>query len=422
MRRIRWLVKAIPIGMGLTVLLALGFVALGRIQQLVEAPGEVRIQSYQVVRPQVPGLVTAVRVEPGETVEEGQILLQLQNYDFLRELLSARQGLEEARSRLRRLHVEHELQRKAIHPLEIAKQKAELARSGLEEELAASKVAEAKLALEAARERHRQTQDLADAGLISQRELKERHQEELAAKERLVQSRIQERDARMLGPSLTTELELLSSEQRRELATLKAEIQELEAQVKEWTVQVEQLQRMQELHTLRATMDGVLVGVSPRDLLGQYVQTGQELWTVIDTDSIQFVTRIPEQALVQVRTGQPVQVEVTGLPKDRFQLFAGRVGNVLQEPDTDRAGGTPTYPVQIHLDDPWISLKEGRFYLRGGMRGTAKIAYRRDIPILRAVYEFLVGKPKLPEPSPRNDPIPTVAHESRALPGQASSP
>lgn len=409
MKPIRWLIKAFPIAVGVMLAVALGFATLGRIQRVVEAPGEVRVERFQVVRPQVSGLVMEVRAEAGDLVREGQVLFRLRDHQFERELSSTRQSLEEARSRLKRLRQEHELKERTIHPLEIDRQRAAIARGTLEGELAASIVKEAEVALEAVQERHRQARALAEAGLISQQQLQERRQEELAAEQRLVQARIQERTARMEEPALTTDLRLLSSEQHRELTGLEAEIHELEAGVAKATALLEQLQGLQKLHVLRAGMDGVLVGASSTpDLMGQYVEAGQDLLTIVDVASIQFWTRVPEQALVQVRSGQQARLEIAGLPKDQFQLFSGQVERVFLEPDLDASAGAPTYGVQIRLHDPWLPLKEGRFYLRSGMRGTARIAYGRDVPILRAFYEFLVSKPQLPDSPPKQPAVVTT--------------
>jgi len=73
------------------------------------------------------------------------------------------------------------------------------------------------------------------------------------------------------------------------------------------------------------------------------------------------------------------------------------VVGVGQEPDLERTGPAAAYAVQIRLAKPWIALEAGRFYLRGGMRGTARIAYRQDQPLLGALYDFLTGAPPVPQ-------------------------
>lgn len=396
-RSIRWFARAFPVGLGLIVVGALGFAFLVRIQRVVEAPGEVRVERYQVVRPQVSGLVMTIHAEPGERVYRGQVLLELRDHELERELSTTRRALEEIRTRLRKLGQELRIEREAIHPLELEIQRSAMARGAQEAELAASRVIEAELQFEAAKERSRQMTTLSDAGLVSQQELQESLRQEQAAEQRFFQAQIQERTARMEEPSLANQLQLLRGEQRRTVANLEAEREELEVQRVESMAQMDRLERLRALYTLDAGMDGVLVGFSPHELLGRHIAAGQELLTIIDDTSIQFRTRVPEHALVQVRSGQLAQVEIVGLPKDRFQLFSGRVEKIPRQPDMETATTDPSYPVEIRLDAPWIVLEEGRFYLRGGMRGRAEIAYRHDISMLRVFYEFLIAKPQLPE-------------------------
>jgi multidrug efflux pump subunit AcrA (membrane-fusion protein) len=126
--------------------------------------------------------------------------------------------------------------------------------------------------------------------------------------------------------------------------------------------------------------------------VGRSVQAGEVLFNVVDVTSIAFVTRVPEQDIVRVRAGQTAYIEIAGLPKQRFDVFQGEVGTVYQEPDAKAGAGTILYPVRIQLDTPWINLAEGgKFYLRSGMQGVAKIAYRRNVPILDALLDTLLG-------------------------------
>ena len=149
--------------------------------------------------------------------------------------------------------------------------------------------------------------------------------------------------------------------------------------------------------TLRAAMPGVVIGSPVNELLGQYVQAGEALFSIIDVSSIFFVTPVPEQALVQVRPGQPANVEITGLPKRQFKIFSGSVDKVVaHDLGPPQPGDLPLFPVHIQLQTPWLRLDEGRFYLRSGMRGSAKIAYRRNMPMLEVIYDFLVGNPRVP--------------------------
>lgn len=392
MKTVRWVLRLLPIGVGLVVTTAVLFILLGRIERTVEAQGEVRVEKYQVVRPQVSGLVTQVLVQPGDRVEKGQPLIQLEDYDFQRNLISVRQSLNEARSRLQKLRLEHGLLRRDLYPLEVRRQKSELGRTSVEADLSSSRVKEAEIQLQAAQERLAKSQKLSDLGLISVQDLHETKNAELLAEQKLAQSRFEERLARDRLPAADNDLELLRSEQHRQLSTMEAEIRELEYQTEQWAVQLSKLEVLTAQHTIRSGIGGVVTGSPINDLMGRYVKAGEDLLNVIDDTSISFVTRVPEQAIVRVRSGQTAYVEIAGLPKQRFDIFRGEVGAVSQAPDLKESQSLTLYPVQIQLKTPWIPLEEGRFYLRSGMQGVARIAYRRDVPVIDAIYDILVGR------------------------------
>lgn len=393
MKLIQRSLRVLPAGLGLTLAAAALFLLLGRIERTVEAAGEVRIERYQVVRPQVAGLVSGVLVEPGERVARGQVLLELRDYDSQRDRITVQQSLNDARDRLEKSRVERRLLGESVQPREIRKQAAELGQNSLETSLSASKVKTAEIQLQGAKEHLAKIRKLSELGLSSQQDLEQAIREEQLAEQQLAQSGLEERMVRIRRPALDNDLDLLKSEQNRQISSLDVEIRGLEDQVAQWTAQLRELDKLAGLRTIRAEMDGVVVGAPMRDLLGRSVKPGEDLFNVIDVTSISFVTRVPEQAIVRVRAGQTAYIEIAGLPKQRFDVFQGEVGGVDQEPAAKTGDGPILYPVRIQLETPWITLAEGRrFYLRSGMQGVAKIAYRRNVPIFDALFDLLVGR------------------------------
>lgn len=392
MRPIRWALWALPVGAGVVLLVGLLFALLGRVDRTVEAAGEVQVERYHLVRAQVSGLVSRVLVEPGDRVLVDEPLIQLEDHEFQRTLITVRQSLNEAHARLQRLRTEHRLLQEDLHPKEMARKNREVTRTTSEAELRVSRVEEAKIGLETAQQRRAKFQRLSDLGLVSTQDLEEALLAERLGETRLAQSLIEQRLAESLVPATRSDLEILASEQRRQLAGLAAEMKELEFQIAQWDEQSSQLEALSALHTLRAQIPGVISSLPTNELLGRYVNAGEELLTVIDDASISFVTHVPEQAIVRIRSGQTAYVEIAGLPKQRFDIFRGEVGTVAQEPESQQPLAATLYPVQIQLQTPWITLEHGRFYLRTGMQGRARIAYRRDVPVIDALYDVLIGR------------------------------
>lgn len=393
MKGIRILLRALPVAFGLMVVIGVGTLALVRVGRTVEAPGEVRVYRYDVVRSRVPGIVTAVRVEPGEEVAAGQTVFELRDYDLERQAIEVRTELHEAQARRLALQQRRRQLRDEIQPLEASQRLKSLTESGLEEEVSASRSRELELELQRAKESFGRLEDLHEAGLISAQELSERRFETLQVEERYRQGQLEARLADERVDNAADSLRLLRAEHRSSLAEVEAELEQVALLIEQLTADRNRLAEISGHYEVRAESGGVMVGDPVNDLVGRRVQPGDELAYVLDPSSVHFVTYVPEAAILKVRTGQDAFVELAGLPKRAFDVFEGEVQKVGARPDAEQGETASLYPVEIRLRQPWVMWDGDRTYVRGGMRGRAKIAYQEDVSVLRAIYETLVGEP-----------------------------
>jgi len=132
---------------------------------------------------------------------------------------------------------------------------------------------------------------------------------------------------------------------------------------------------------------------------GSRVDPGAELFSIIDTSAVNFLTYVPEEEIIKVRAGQEAVIELAGMPKRRFGVFAGQVLKVSPAPQLEEESKQLLYPVEIRLQQPWVAWDDKRFFVRNGMRGEASIAYDHDVPLLVAIYDSLVGREDLPSGS-----------------------
>lgn len=103
--------------------------------------------------------------------------------------------------------------------------------------------------------------------------------------------------------------------------------------------------------SLRAPFDGIL-GIR-RVNLGQYVSPGDPIVTLESVDPIYLNFTLAERRLGQIRTGQPVQLEV-----DAFsERFAGTISAI--EPRV--RAGSRTFEVQALVRNPDGRLRAGQF-------------------------------------------------------------
>lgn len=396
-RTVRWIIRVIPAGILALLLIGIALVALVRIERTVEAGGEILVERYQVVRAPIPGRVESLRVGPGDRVQSGAVLARLFDPDLERQQMSLEREIVLLRSEIERLQVEHAILAEDIHPVEMIEQRFRQELSDFEEQLGSARIAEARLQQQTAEERYQRAQKLSELGLLSEQELREAEQETLLVQQRVAQRQLE----KLMTKTRTTELgnsrDLLAAQQKRQIRALEHGLKENEAVLQKRLAELGRLEHASELQILRATMTGVVVAPPSSELLGRQLAVGEELLTIADVESILFETEVPEQAIVRVRTGQKVYVEIVGLPKHQFKVFTGHVEAVAQRAAFDQAKQSSLYPVRIQLDEPWIVLGQDRFLLRHGMRGMAKISYRQNLPILTALYEFLVGAPALPD-------------------------
>lgn len=381
-RLVPWLTVAL-VGSALLLLL------LVRTERSVEAAGTVRVERYQVVRPEIPGIVEEVLVELGSRVQPGDVLVRLTAGEEREQRLAAERELEEVRLRHRRLQQQLAGLETRVHPLELGRKRLERASEDLRADAAATSLTEEEIQLAAVRSRLERAQRLADAGLLSEQQLDEARLELRLARQRFNRSEIESRLAHEQLQTLDTDIELRRAEQRVERQSLVGEIDELGARIQRLTARVERLAQREAARVVRARVPGIVADAEKRELLGRWVAAGDDLMIIIVPDSIGFVAEVSEAEVLRVRPGQPVRVEISGLSRQRFAPFAGRVEAVGQRPSgSDRV----VYPVTIRLATPWAESGGARYLLRDGMRGTARIAYRSDVPLYLALFELIAGE------------------------------
>src|SRR6185436_10702597 len=109
----------------------------------------------------------------------------------------------------------------------------------------------------------------------------------------------------------------------KQVDLLNAEI----VQAKAALARAEALQRQAELNlgytTIKAPMDGVVGNRTLR--VGQYVQAGTQLMSVVPLSATYIVANYKETQLTRVRAGQPVTIKVDTFP-DR--VFTGHVDSL----------------------------------------------------------------------------------------------
>jgi len=294
------------------------------------------------IAPKVTGYLLNVLVKDNERVTTGQVLARIDDRDFRVALDQARADVTAAEAALASKRAQLDVQQTVI----------DAARATLDVDMAAQTFS---------RQENKRYTDLAATGYGSIQ-----NAQNAQARDAGVAATI-ERDKANLASAL------------KQVELLKAEI----AQATASALRANALQRQAELNlgytTITAPIDGVVGNRTLR--VGQYVQAGTQLMSVVPVQGAYVVANYKETQLTHVREGQAVDIEVDTFPG---QIVHGHVDSIapasgqefaLLPPDNATGNFTKVVqriPVRIALD----SNANSRIELRPGMSVIPTIATR----------------------------------------------
>jgi HlyD family secretion protein len=322
-----------------------------------------------IVASEVAGRIAEMRVERGDRVAMGDVLVRLDGAVLQSQRMEAEAGLAAAQANLTRVTA-------GARPEEISAAQAALAQAQAERDGAAQAVVLAQgvisnpLSLDAEIDAARTQVRLAEQGVeMSKADLAEAklwrgpYIGEGGNTERTLNLRVQAAEAMLaqaqaelegaqnyLGVLLATrndplelEAQLHAAETEQGLAEARvaaaqAALDELvagpteqevaiaQAQVRQAEAAVRQVDALIAQLTLTAPMDGVVTSRSAQ--VGETATAGAPLLTIANLDEVTLVIYVPENRVGQVRLGQDVEVQVDSFPA---QAFAGHVSNIAGE-------------------------------------------------------------------------------------------
>jgi membrane fusion protein, multidrug efflux system len=157
---------------------------------------------------------------------------------------------------------------------------------------------------------------------------------------------------------------------------LKGQQQEATSTLDELKTALTKAERDLSFTVIRAPMDGVIGNRAVQ--VGDYVQTGQRLASLVPLDDVYVNANFKETQLARLRPGQPVSIAIDALPEHSIEgtveSFSPASGAVFSLLPPDNATGNFTkivqrLPVRIHVPAPVAS--EG--LLRPGMSAVVSV-------------------------------------------------
>ena len=336
---------------------------------LVSVTGEVVPAEWAVLSIETGGVVKNVMVEPGDEVEAGDLLVQLDTVDAELAIQEAEAQLANAQANLQQLRgqprpVDVAAAEQQVDEAEVGVSQAMAERDRLASGAIASDIAEAEAALEsadaerkAARIDYDELQDKLDSGALDDWEgqraalqLRAARENLEAAQLRLVYARgsasprLEEAEAGVRaaeGQRDVAQAQLMETRagaSEEDIALAETEVDQAEVALEEARLRLERCER-------RAPFDGTVGMVQVRQ--GEQVRQGDPIVTLGDLSTLRVeTTDLDEIDVARVQVGQSVDVTFDAFP-DR--VFEGRVVRI--NPMAEATGGGVSYTTIIELED-----------------------------------------------------------------------
>ena len=314
----------------------LSSVPTGTIKRDINFTGTFISRNRTEVLPRVSGRVIKVYVEEGDHVRKGQILVKLEDEDFLAQLNQARAALGVARARLGQARSGYRLSSRATTAqVGAARQGIDLSGEGINQARASYKNALA--------EYNRMT-NLYRNGAISRQTLDNVTTQYQIAKSRLEAAKAQKKQAR-------ENLRVAVANTNQAGVSL-SDINAAAAGIRQAQANVDYLKVMLGYTTMKAPIAGVVVArnVEP----GQLIAPGNKTPSIIITDNsvVYLESEIPESEIRDVNVGNAVTVTVSALDNRQFQ---GRVKSIIPSADPS----SRTFRIKVSVDNQSEIIKNG---------------------------------------------------------------
>jgi len=436
----------------ITFLIVLGLGAgvawavMARVDVVIAARGKLEpLSQSQSVQSKVGGVVTTVLVREGQTVKQGQLLLQLDKTSLqnqLKTLLLQRNQLvkETAVLRLARQgrslsalrqtsgsippelmnQVQTRLLLQAMltqNPSDLSPEQYErytlfqqqlrdrqsitqIQRANVQTQIAETdaQLAKTEFQFKVERKLLSQLTPLMEQGAISRTDFLRRAVDVNTLQSQLNQTRLQKRELQL--NQLQTQAESQKSmtetfqDLQRQLAELDTQfdstIKANQRQMIQVNAQLSQIQTDLKSQDLRSPVDGIVFNLGPK-LPGVVAQPGQALVQVVPDESLISRVQVANADIANIQVGTAVEIRIDAYPFTEYGSVKGVVAKVGREAITmnSQADAQTTFPVEVRLDRQFLERRTEQFPLVPGMTLVANIKVRQRAPISYIADELI---------------------------------
>lgn len=317
-----------------------------------------------------PGLITAVMVEDGQLVKEGDPIAEITSERYM----SDGGALSDATlAQLERERETLERRRRAVETsasLSAREADQRYRDAKRREREATAQLDVVRRRLEIAKKRASDAEQFLAEGLIAEPQLNERLDTVALLEQTVLQNEAQVSEAVASQSRSHLEKQQARASNARELADLDQRLEQINSQV--------QRTQADTTHIVRAPIDGKLTGLQAR--VGEQSVNGMPLAVVLPEGSTLVAeVYLPSRAIGFVKPGQQVKLQYDAFPFQKFGIAYGKISVVAntsqlpQEIGVTSQSGEPLYRVQIELELQSIKAFSQDIPLQAGMELSADI-------------------------------------------------
>jgi len=315
---------------------ALAWLALANTDEVVVAPGTLEpIGNVKTVQMPAGGVLDELLVKEGQRVKKGQVLMRLDNEATVDRQSSIREGIAAKQQQLQ---------------LKLVELRRYLNLNDTEQQ-----VLRRNIFLE--RQILQRLETLRRSGAVA----------ELQALQQ--SNKVREVEG---------ELQKLQVDRLRQIAILKQQIEQLNAELAELRSSLTELSVNIRYQDLRSPVDGIVFDLKPKGT-GFVAQTSEPVMKIVPFDDLQAKVEISSSDIGFVRVGKPAEISIDSFPATDFGVLDGTLKSIGSDalPPDDR-NQQYRYPSIITLRSQQFKLRNGRSLpLQVGMSLTANIKLRK---------------------------------------------
>jgi len=328
----------------------------GDIEKFVEAVGVI-VPTYTVeVKSKASGEVVSMPFEEGQWVNKGDLLVQLDPVDELRNLRRQQAQLNNASANLEQTKIAHQ---KALKTMELKRREIDS-----KEKRSRSEFQTAKANYERALELHRKK--------LNPDQTLEEAQNRLKVAEVSLELVLNEKAMLALN-----EFDIASSMQSIRLQESRIEQEEVNLEIAQIRLEETKIQSpIRGLILKRLVEPGQIISSGISNVSG-----GTTLMMLADVEELFLDTQVDESDISRIKLDQEVELRIEAWPR---KTFKGRVRRIA--PQGEDVSNVTIFRVQIALD------KRANRFVKPGMNATAKIVFQRETDILKVPLKALTRR------------------------------